>query len=129
MYNVISRVSTSTRLSKISSPLIDVMITDGSNHDITIFNIDMGFSDHKAQILYQIIDEPLTKVIRKRKTVFHPRKNKEFNLILKEEQWEDVCTANEVNICYHTFLVILYYYLNIVFSLKRSVIKNKPKNT
>jgi hypothetical protein len=79
------------------------MIADGSNHDITIFNIDMGFSDHKAQILYQRIDEPLTKVIRKEKRYFTQENRKEFNLILKEEQWEDVCTANEVNISYHAF--------------------------
>jgi hypothetical protein len=110
MHNLINRVSTPTRLSKISSSLIDVMITDGSNHDITIFNIDMGFSDHKAQILYQRIDELLTKVIGKEKLFFTQENTKEFNLILKEEQWEDVCTANEVNTSYHAFLAIVYYY-------------------
>jgi hypothetical protein len=85
MYNLINRVSTPSRLSKISSSLIDVMITDGSNHDITIFNTDMGFLDHKAQILYQRIDELLTKVIHKEKRCFTQENRKEFNLILKEE--------------------------------------------
>jgi hypothetical protein len=71
----------------------------------------MGFLDHKAQILYQRIDEPLTEVIRKQKRYFTQENRKEFNLILKEEQWKDLCTANEVNTSYHAFLAILYYYL------------------
>jgi hypothetical protein len=75
----------------------------------------MGFSDHKAQIIYQRIDVPFTKVIRKEKRYFTKENGKEFNLILQAEQWEDLCTANEVNISYHAFLPILYYYLNIVF--------------
>jgi hypothetical protein len=36
MYNLINRVSTPNRFSKISCSLIDVMITDGSNHDNNI---------------------------------------------------------------------------------------------
>jgi hypothetical protein len=65
---------TPRRLSKTSSSLIDVMITGCSNHDIATDNTDLGFSDHKAQILYQRLDEPITRVIHKYKQLFTQEK-------------------------------------------------------
>jgi hypothetical protein len=88
------------------------MITEGSNDAITISNTDLGFSDHKAQILYQRLDEPAIKVIHKEKRYFTQRNREQFNLILKEEQWENIYISDEANTSYQTFLVILYYYFN-----------------
>jgi hypothetical protein len=65
-YNLINRILTPTRLTKTSSSLLDVMITEGSNRDIKIANIDLGFFNHKAQILYHRLQEPVTKVIHKK---------------------------------------------------------------
>jgi hypothetical protein len=69
-YNLVNRILTPTRLSKTSSSLIDVMITERPNHDITVENIDLGFSDHKVQILYQRLDETVTRVIHKDKRLY-----------------------------------------------------------
>jgi hypothetical protein len=104
------------------------MITEGSNNAITISNTDLGFSDHKDQTLYQRLDEPAIKVIHKAKLYFTQENREQFNLTLKEEQWENVYISDEVNTSYQTFLVILYYYFNSVFPVRRSVIKNKPNN-
>jgi hypothetical protein len=87
MYNLINRILAPTRLTKTSSSLLDVMITEGSNRDIKIANIDLGFSDHKAQILYQRLEEPVMKVIHKKR--YFTKENRELvNLNLKEEQWK-----------------------------------------
>jgi hypothetical protein len=128
IHNLINMILTPTRLSRTSCSLIHVTITEGSNHAITISNIDLEFSDHKAQILYQRLDEPAIKVIHKAKWYFTKENREQFNLTLKEEQWENVCISDEANTSYQTFLVILYYYFNSVFPLKRPVIKNKPYN-
>jgi hypothetical protein len=104
------------------------MITDDSNQDITISNIDLGFSAHKAQILYQRIDESLINVIRKENRHFTQENMKEFNRILKDELWGDVFTSNEVDTSFHAFSAIFGIILT-VFPLIRAVVKNKPKNT
>jgi hypothetical protein len=65
-YNLINRILTPTRLTKTSSSLIDIMIMEGSNSDIKIANIALGFSNHKAQILYQRSEEPVMKIIHKK---------------------------------------------------------------
>jgi exonuclease III len=70
-HNLINRILTPTRLTKTSSSLLDVIITEGSNCDIKIANIDLGFSDHKVQIFYQRLEEPVMKVIHKKKKVFY----------------------------------------------------------
>jgi hypothetical protein len=74
-YNFINRILTPTRLTKTSSSLIDVMITEGSNRGIKTANIDLVFLDHKAQILYQRLEEPVMKVTHKKK-VFYERKQR-----------------------------------------------------
>jgi hypothetical protein len=94
MHNLINRILSPTRLSRTSCSLIDVMITEGSNHAITISNIDLGFSDHKAQILYHRLDEPAVKVIHKAKRYFTQENGEQFNLTLKEEQWENICVSD-----------------------------------
>jgi hypothetical protein len=69
-YNLINKILTPTRLIKTSSSLIDVMIMEGSNRDIKIANIDLRFLDHKAQILYQRLEEPVMKVSHKKKVFY-----------------------------------------------------------
>jgi hypothetical protein len=92
-----------TRLSRTSCSLVDVMITEGSNHAITISNIDLWFLDHNAQILYQRLDEPAIKVIHKEKRYFTQGNREQFNITLKEEQWENVYISDEANTSYQTF--------------------------
>jgi hypothetical protein len=123
MYNLINRVSTPTRLSNLSSSLIDIMITDGLNHDIMISNIDLGFSDHKAQILYQRIDEPLINVIRKEKHNFTRENMNKFNHILNDELWGDVFACDDVNTSFQAFSAILWHHFNTVFPVIKSVVK------
>jgi hypothetical protein len=113
------------RLSKTSSSLTCVMITECSNHDIAIENIDLGILDHKAQILYQRLDEPVTRVICKDKWLFTQENRDHFNLTLKEEQRESVYTTDDINIAYQRFLGILYCYFNTAFPLERFHIRNK----
>jgi hypothetical protein len=107
--------------------LVDV-ITEGSNSDITISNIELRFSDHKGQILYQRLDEPVMKVLHKEKRYFTKENRDQFKLTLKEEQWEYVYRADETNTSYQIFLGNLDYF-NTAFPLKRGVIKNNSNNT
>jgi hypothetical protein len=79
------------------------MIMEGSNSDITISKIELGFSNNKAQILYQRLDEPVMKVIYKEKRYFTIEVGDQFKLALKEEQWGDVYRADKTNTSYQIF--------------------------
>jgi hypothetical protein len=103
------------RLSKTSSSLIDVMITECSNHDIATQNIDLGFLDHKPQILYQRLDGPVMRIIHKDKWPFTQENRDQFNLTLKQVQWESVYIKDDINIFCQRFLGILYCYYNKPF--------------
>jgi hypothetical protein len=76
------------------------MITECSNHGTATENIDLGFLDHKAQILCQRLDEPVTRVTQKDKRLFTQENRDHFNLNLMEEQWENVYITDDINISY-----------------------------
>jgi hypothetical protein len=52
MYNLTNKVDTLIRYRNSSSSLIDVMLIKDDNHDVKVDNVDLGFSDHMAQMLY-----------------------------------------------------------------------------
>jgi hypothetical protein len=66
--------------------------------------------EHKAQNLYQRLDEPVTMVICKDKWLLTKENRDHFNLTLKEEQWESI---------------YIYCYFDTAFPLKILGIRNK----
>jgi hypothetical protein len=122
-YNLINRITTPTRITNTSCTLIDVIITQASNWDIKVVNKEIGFSDHTAQILHLGLKEPLKMIIHKNKRDFTKMNIEQFKLRLKEEVWDNVYRADEINTSYQNFLGIIDYYFNIAFPLKRGAIK------
>jgi hypothetical protein len=51
LYNLVSTVTSSTRVTKNSATLIDVILTNKEITRNTATVIDLGYSDHMAQVL------------------------------------------------------------------------------
>jgi hypothetical protein len=70
MFNLVNMVQTPTRLSREANCLIDVMIIDNLENDKYLMNIDLGYSDHLAQVLYLRVYTSLIGSIHKKKKIF-----------------------------------------------------------
>jgi hypothetical protein len=58
MYKLINTVTSPTRITNNTIPLIDVIITNKQNHKISSTVLDLGYSDYQAQILHIYVNEP-----------------------------------------------------------------------
>jgi hypothetical protein len=117
-YNLVNTVTSQTRLTKNSVSLLDVMITDKLYHKSETEVIDLGYSDHLAQILHIMVKKP---IIRRRKIKirqFSSRNIEEFNHQLEMESWEDVLLYDDVNTSYNNFLNRFLHYFERAFPQK-----------
>jgi hypothetical protein len=94
------------------------MITDKLYHKSETEVIDLGYSDHLAQILHIKVKKP---IIRRRKIKirqFSSRNIEEFNHLLEMESWEDVLLYDDVNTSYNNFLNRFLHYFERAFPRK-----------
>jgi hypothetical protein len=84
------------------------MVTNRKNY---IEVVNMGFSDHLAQILWEYIDMhniELKKVLQRK---FSKENVDKFTVMLNNELWEEMYVEN-VNKLYQLFLNKFLYYFN-----------------
>ncbi|PNF17939.1 hypothetical protein B7P43_G18419 [Cryptotermes secundus] len=123
-YNLINTVTSPTRVTKNSVSLIDVMITDKVYYKNLTEVLDLGYSNHLAQILHIKVNKPKTGWKKITRRQFSGRNIEEFNHLLEMESWEDVLLYDEVNTSYNTFLNRFLYYFERSFPLKTVHKKN-----
>jgi len=58
MYKLIKTVTSPTRITNNTIPLIDVIITNKQNYEISSTALDLGYSDREVQILHIYVNEP-----------------------------------------------------------------------
>lgn len=119
-YNLINTVTSPTRVTNNSVSLIDVMITDKLYGKYLTEVLDLGYSDHFAQILHIKVNKPTVAWKKIRKRQFSGRNIEEFNQLLEMEPWEEVFVQVEVNTMYNAFLNRFLYYFEMAFSVKDS---------
>jgi hypothetical protein len=85
MFNLINIIHSPTRFSRDVKSQIDVIIIENLNYDVHIMNIDVGYSDHLAQILYLNVYTSLRNSICNMKRDLSDTNTAEFNLLLREE--------------------------------------------
>jgi hypothetical protein len=69
-FNFINIIDSPTEFSKDAKSEIEVIIIENLDYDLQIRNIDVGYSDHLAQILYLNVYTSLRTSIRNMKRVF-----------------------------------------------------------
>jgi hypothetical protein len=124
LYNLVNTVRTPTRVTKNSASLIDVVITDKEIISDVATVIDLGFSDHKAQVLQITVNRRLKKfkVITSRQ--YTEKRVEEFKYMLSKESWQEVYQTLEVNSALQIFRENFGYYFNIAFPYKSKKLRN-----
>jgi hypothetical protein len=117
-----------TRVTKNTASLIDVVITDKETISDTAIVIDLGYSDHKAQVLQL----PLKKMVKKWKVItsrqYSEKRVEEFKCLLSKESWQELYQTLEVNSGLQIFMENFGYYFNIAFPYKSQKLRNMQKN-
>jgi len=125
-YNMMNTVRSPTRITPSTESLIDVIIT---YKDITILStavVDLGLSDHLAQIVEINIGgekNRRTKTVVRRQ--FTHNSVEEFKHLLSKEFWNDVYNCLDVNCSLEAFL----HCLNIVFPYKRVNLRKRSNKS
>jgi hypothetical protein len=77
--------------------------------------MDLGLSDHYAQVLTLCIKALVSKLLKVRKRIFDEGSIDELKYNLNKELWEEVFVEPDVNGKFNVFMDICYYF---VFSFK-----------
>jgi hypothetical protein len=127
-YDLVNTVTVPTRVTGSSESLIDLMITNINFSKNFTEIVNMGFSDHLAQILWVCIDAQsieYKKVLRRK---FSNGNVIKFMVLLKNELWEDVLVEKNVNELYQIFLNKFFYYFMRAFRLKLEMKREHENN-
>jgi hypothetical protein len=81
MYKLIKTATSPTRITNNTIPLIDVIITNKQNFEISSTVLDLGYSDHEVQILHIYVNEPQIGSVKVRKRQFIDDSTEEFSSI------------------------------------------------
>jgi hypothetical protein len=118
MNNLTNIIKSPTRITNHSASLIDVIIVNNTNKKMFTVNIDLGYSDHLAQLLYIKTKDVQNETIGTYKRHFKEENVKGFQYLLQSENWSEVLAAKEVNVSFNIFMDIVSYYFNTAFPLK-----------
>jgi hypothetical protein len=125
-YNMMNIVRSPTRITPSTVSLIDVIITNKDSPILSTAVIDLGFSDHHAQLVR--IDTGKrnwsTKTIVRRQFTYNSIA--EFKHLLSKEVWNDVYNCSDVNSSLEAFLDTFLHCFNIAFPLKKVNLRDWP---
>jgi hypothetical protein len=85
--------------------------------------MDLGYSDHPAQILYMESKNLLIGPITKYKRFFTDKNVEKFQCLLQKEKWDAVSASNERNTSFNIFTDTFHFYFNIAFPVKATYVK------
>jgi len=119
LYNLINTERSPTSITKNKISLIDVIITNKDYHQEKLATVvNLGYSDHKAQILHLNTDTLLRGHKKVKTRQFTEKSIEEFKCLLNKESWQEVFKTSEANatlqVCTDTFC----YYFNTVLASK-----------
>jgi len=116
---MINAVRSPKRITSSTESLIDVIITNKDNPELRASVVDLGFSDHLAQIVRINIGKGnrRTKIVVRRQLTNNGIE--EFKKLLSIESWNEVFNHSDVNACLKAFLDVFLYCFDIAFPYKR----------
>jgi uncharacterized 2Fe-2S/4Fe-4S cluster protein (DUF4445 family) len=97
-------------------------------NELFTVNLDLGYSDHIAQLLYIKSKNLLNSLITTYKRFFTDENVEEFQYLLQKEKWDEVSVSNEPNTSFNIFIDTLCYYFNIVFPIRATYVKESIVN-
>ena len=116
-YDMINTVRSPTRITPSADSLIDVTVTKKDNPELKASVIDLGFSDHLAQIVRINIGKgSRTKIVVRRQVT--NKSTEELKNLLSKESWNEVFNHSDVNSTFKAFLDIFLCCFDIGFPYK-----------
>jgi Reverse transcriptase (RNA-dependent DNA polymerase)/Endonuclease-reverse transcriptase len=118
-------IDVATRITRNSSTSIDNVFTNIDPDLMTAQVIDLGLSDHCAQVInvHGVIDIPKQSVIYKRS--FTERNKANFAIDVSSETWDCIENVHSVNDMYSAFLETFLSHFNKAFPIEAKRIKIK----
>jgi hypothetical protein len=123
-YNLTNIVRLPTRITPTSKSLIDVVIINKQYLKTEISVVEMGFSDHLAQVIRINTGNKKRKntlVVRRHLT---NRNIEAFTQLLAKESWNDVLNQSDVNASLKAFMDSFLYYFETAIPYKKKIIRN-----
>ena len=97
LYNPINTVRSPTRFTKNIISLMDVIITNKDNGAKLAMVVDLGYSEHKAQIVHLNVNTWVREHKKVKTRQFTERSTDKFKCVLNKEPWQEVFKSLEVN--------------------------------
>jgi Trm5-related predicted tRNA methylase len=112
---MINTVRSLTRITPSTESLIDIIIKNKDNPELRAFVVDLGFSDHLAQIVRINIGKGnrRTKIVVRRQLTNNGID--ELKNVLLKESWNEVFNHSDVNCSLKAFFDIFLYCFDIAF--------------
>jgi hypothetical protein len=117
-YNLINTVQSPTKITKSTSTLIHLMIINRKYYMEPATVVDLGLSDHHAQLL-PVLFKNHTDVDQKvLKRYFEEENIRAFKSLLEKLSWQEVFSETEVNAKFKAFMDLVLYQLSTAFPLQ-----------
>lgn len=114
----------------ITATTIDHVITNTESVTL-LHNIDLGLSDHLAQVV-SIDKDTVDKQSQKKKYVykrcFKKDQVEQFLMMLQETNWEPVIKLNDVNLAFNLFMYKFNKYFNQAFPIRKIKICSRQRS-
>jgi len=114
----VNTVKSPTRITKSTSTLIDVIITNKKYYMELATVIELGFSDHQAQVLPVLRKNHASVNRRVLKRHFGDDNIWEFKYLLKKVTWQEVFSETEVNMKFTVFMNPVLHFFDTAFPLE-----------
>ena len=102
-----------------------MLLQQKDNPELRAYVVDLGFSDHLAQIVRINIGKGnrRTKIVVRRQLTNNGIE--EFKKLLSIESWNEVFNHSDVNACLKAFLDVFLYCFDIAFPCKRVKLRGR----
>jgi hypothetical protein len=127
-YNLKHVVNVPTRITKTTATLLDVVITNEKKSINSLKIMDLGLSDHYAQILTIPVLDFSNIAYRIKKRQFSEANVQEFLYLLNKVTWQEVYVESDVNAKFNTFMDVFLYCYNTAFPMKTVHVRDTIKN-
>jgi hypothetical protein len=127
MYNLINTIILPTRITKNTISLLDIIFTNKETNKVLATVLDLGYSDHLAQILHINVDRHKRGLVKTRKRQFTKENIKEFKYLLHNELWQQTFSNSDVNITFNAFMGTIHHHFDRAFPLKTVYLSNQMR--
>jgi hypothetical protein len=97
MSNLVNIVKSPTRVTSHTETLIDVIIVNNTNDGKFTATLNVGYSDHLAQVVYTKTKKLLKGPVTTCNKHFTDKNITEFKYLLHKETWDEVLEPEELN--------------------------------